>query len=92
MNANRTNMTHARITARVSPQVEEKLKQAAELTSSTVNQFIVQAALEKAELILQRELGIKITEADAAILLKLIDNPSTPNPELLQAFKKVFNG
>jgi len=77
-----------RITARVSLSVEEKLKEAAELTGATVNQFLVQAALEKAERIIDRERVIKLTRDDATMLIAMLENPSKPNPALTRAFKR----
>ena len=42
-----------RITARVSEQVKETLSSAAEIMGATLNQFLIQAALEKAENIIR---------------------------------------
>ena len=85
-----------RITARVSQPVAEKLQEAADLTGATVNQFLVQAALEKAEKIIDRERAIRLTLEDAAMLINLLENPSKPNSALLGAFErfkdKVENG
>lgn len=44
-----------RITTRVSNQVAMKLQEAADLTGATLNQFLVQAALEKAQRIIDRD-------------------------------------
>jgi len=47
-------LNNERITARVSEQIKETLVAAADLTGATLNQFLVQAALEKAENIIKR--------------------------------------
>ncbi|WP_024336180.1 DUF1778 domain-containing protein [Desulfotignum balticum] len=45
----------ARVSARISPSVYETLTEASEITGSTLNQFIVHAALEKAQAIIEHE-------------------------------------
>ena len=85
-----------RITARVPLAVQEKLQEAANLVGSTVNQFVIQCALEKAEKIIDRETMIGLTRRDAAMLIELLENPPKPNPALKQALKqykdKIKNG
>ncbi|MEN9866307.1 MAG: hypothetical protein RL748_1897 [Pseudomonadota bacterium] len=84
-----------RITARVSQPIVDKLQQAADLTGATMNQFLVQAALEKAESILERERSIQLSQQDALMLIKLLENP-VPNPALSSAMQryqeKIKNG
>lgn len=83
------NQDRGRITARVSAPVMDSLQEAADLTGSTLNQFLVQAALEKAQLIIDREHMINITRADATMLLALLDNPPKPNEALTRAFARM---
>lgn len=94
-------MTHAidergRITARVSQSVQEKLQAAADLQGATLNQFVVQSALEKAEKIIDRETMISLTRRDAAMLITMLENPSKLNAALSKALgrykNKVANG
>lgn len=77
-----------RITATVTPAVAVILKEAAALTGSSVNQFLVQAAVEKANHIIDREHFIKVTRADAEMLIRLLENPSKPNAALARAFDR----
>jgi uncharacterized protein (DUF1778 family) len=77
-----------RITNRVSKPVVQKLQEAADLTGSTINQFMVQASLEKAEKILEKEQTIYFSRNDAAMLIELLDNPPAPNPALIKAFER----
>lgn len=79
-----------RITTRIPLAVLDKLQEAADLTGATVNQFVVQSALEKAEEIIDRERVISLSNKDAAMLLTLLDNPVKPNRALLAAFAR-FN-
>lgn len=77
-----------RITARISTAVAEVLNSAAELTGTTLNGFVVQAALEKAQKIVDREKRITISRDDAAMLLNLLDNPPQPNEAMQRGFKR----
>jgi uncharacterized protein (DUF1778 family) len=77
-----------RITNRVPQPIALKLQEAADLTGATLNQFMVQAALEKAERIIDREKTIYFSKNDAAMLINLLDNPSKPNRVLLEAFER----
>lgn len=80
-----------RITARVSNPIAEKLQEAADLTGATLNQFLVQAALEKAERVIEREHTIRYTREDAAMLINLLDSPPSPNAALAKAFEQYKN-
>jgi uncharacterized protein (DUF1778 family) len=75
----------ARISARVTPQVRNTLQQAADLTGSTLNQFLVQAALKEAEAVIERDRVIKLSQRDAELFFRLLDNPPPPNQALKDA-------
>ncbi|GGY12784.1 DUF1778 domain-containing protein [Massilia dura] len=77
-----------RITARISSNVAAVLSSAAELTGTTMNGFVVQAALEKAQQVIDRESRTMITGNDAAMLLNLLDNPRKPNKAMERAFER----
>ena len=77
-----------RITNRVPKAIALKLQEAAELTGATMNQFMIQASLEKAEKIIDREKTIQFSKADAAMIIKMLDNPSKPNAALVRAFER----
>lgn len=85
-----------RITAQVSDPLAEKLQAAAELTGVSLDDFVIQAALEKADAVIDREGTIWYTREDAEWLLSLLDSPAQPNAKLSQAFerykKKVNDG
>jgi uncharacterized protein (DUF1778 family) len=78
-----------RITNRIPQPIAHKLQEAADLTGATLNQFMVQAALEKAEKIIDREKTIYFSKNDAAMLINLLDNPSKPNAALVRAFERL---
>lgn len=84
-----------RVTARLPKLLVEKLQEAADLTGATLNQFLVQAAIEKADRVIDRERTIRFTVEDAAMFIHMLDNPRPPNQALTRAFerlKKVENG
>jgi uncharacterized protein (DUF1778 family) len=75
--------------------VQARLEEAAELSGATVNQFVVQAAVEKAESLLERERVTVLSARDAKRLLELIDNPPPLNEKLrlaLEAPRRLTGG
>jgi len=71
--------TAKRITTRITEHVQEKLQTAADLVGATVNQFVVQAALEKAERVIDSESSIALTRKGSLWLLDRLDNPPPRN-------------
>ncbi|WP_050462939.1 type II toxin-antitoxin system TacA family antitoxin [Herbaspirillum autotrophicum] len=80
-----------RITARVSQPIATKLQVAADLTGATLNQFLVQAAVEKADKIIDHEQTIRFSRDDAALFMKMLDNPAQSNAALAKAFERRNN-
>ncbi|WP_295993054.1 DUF1778 domain-containing protein [Rugamonas sp.] len=79
-----------RITDGIPSPVLEKLQRAAQQTGATLHQFIVQAALEKADMIIDGDI-ILYSPADAAMLMDMLDAPGKPNAALLKAFERFKN-
>lgn len=82
-----------RISARVPDHVYRKLLEAAEIMGATVNQFLVQSAVEKAEAVLERELVIEMTKKDAKVFFDAVENPPPVNEKLaiaMKAYRKSF--
>ncbi|MFB2935462.1 DUF1778 domain-containing protein [Aerosakkonemataceae cyanobacterium BLCC-F154] len=77
-----------RVTARVSAKVRETLQEAAELSGSTLNQFVVQAALKEAQKILEEQRVIELSNADADRIFELLENPPKASEKLKAAFEK----
>jgi len=77
-----------RIGARVPREVYETLRRAAELTGSTVNQFLVQAALKEAQTVIEREQVVRLSTRDWECLLDLMENPPVPNSALRSALRR----
>jgi uncharacterized protein (DUF1778 family) len=80
-----TTQSSVRLTARISHSVQATLLQAAEISGSTLNQFLVQAAIEKAQQILDADRVIKLSAAEADRIFELLENPPVPNQQLKQA-------
>jgi uncharacterized protein (DUF1778 family) len=74
--------TEERIPARMPHAVYERIVAAAHTVGATLNQFLVQAAIDKANEILERERIISLSVKDADTLFNLIDNPPEPNDHL----------
>lgn len=74
-----------RTSARIPTDMRAILEKAAELSGSTVNQFIVQAAYQEAQRIVERETVIRLSQRDASKVLALLDAPPKPNRRLKDA-------
>lgn len=77
--------TGKRLTTRITDHVQEKLQVAADIVGATLNQFVVQAALEKAERVIESESTILLTRRESLRLLEVIENPPPRNEKFLQA-------
>ena len=77
-----------RIPARMPTAVYERLVEAAQAVGATLNQFLVQAALEKANSILEEERTIKLSSASAEAVFALMENPPEPNEYLKNAMHR----
>ncbi|MDD2897612.1 MAG: DUF1778 domain-containing protein [Desulfuromonadaceae bacterium] len=77
-----------RIPARMPTAVYERLAEAAQVVGATLNQFLVQSALEKANTILEEERVIRLSAASSEALFALMENPPEPNEYLKRAMQK----
>ena len=76
-----------RITARVPRSTRSIIERAAALYGSTINQFIVQAAVERANEVLQSMEVVKLSARDSKIFMDALANPPKPNEDLLDAVR-----
>ena len=75
-----------RITARVDEDTQKLLSQAAAISGvSSINSFVLSAAIEKARKILDRERSLKLSERDALIFVKALDKSGKVNTRLKKA-------
>ncbi|MBC7598467.1 MAG: DUF1778 domain-containing protein [Polaromonas sp.] len=77
-----------RLTTRITPHVQDTLQIAADLVGATLNQFVVQAALEKAEKVIDSETAITLTRRESLRLLEMLENPPVRNEKFLQALAR----
>lgn len=77
----------ARITTRLPVTARDRLNEAAALRGTTVNAFVIQAALKEAEEVIEKDRVIKLTEQSARKIIDLMENPPAPNARLLAAVK-----
>jgi len=75
----------ARISARVAPQVKEMIDMAAHLVGATANQFMVQAAYQAAQKLIEQETLVRLGIRDTALFLDLLDHPPEPSDQLKSA-------
>lgn len=91
-----TILERGRISARCAKAQQDTIDTAAALTGATMNQFVLQAALEKAEQVIERERRIAASAQDAAMIMALLENPPEPNAALASLLtnyrEKVTNG
>lgn len=79
-----------RITARIDLPTQDLLLRAASLIGiSSLNSFVLNAAIEKANAILKEEQTIKLNQESTRQLLEHLDNPPEPNEKLKALFKDV---
>jgi len=77
-----------RITTRVSLDTQELLSKAAALVGiSSINSFILNAAIEKANMIMKNENSLDLTQKDAMLFIEALDKPVQKNTNLSEAFK-----
>lgn len=81
-------MKTERISARVPAHVHQMLCRAADLTGATVNQFLVQSALERAHTVIEEDRVIQLSGESARKFFEAIENPPLPNEKLKAAFQK----
>ncbi len=75
----------ARLVARASADVQELIKCAAELSGATISQFILDAAVTKANALIDSMNSIKLSLQSANALFDALENPPAPNSSLLAA-------
>lgn len=81
--------TLPRITARVDVDTQDLLTKAAALAGmSSINSFVLSAAIEKANQVIEREQALQLNQADAMLLMDALDHPATANAKLKAASER----
>jgi uncharacterized protein (DUF1778 family) len=77
-----------RIVSRIPRYNRVVIEKAAAIYGATINQFIVQSALDRASEIMSREELLQLSDHDAQIFLDAVDKPPLPNKELIEAINQ----
>lgn len=77
-----------RVAARMPEEILDRINEAASILGSTLNQFLVSAALDKANAVLERERVINLNFASARVVLDSLANPPEPNQALKRAMQR----
>ena len=84
--------TLPRITARVDIDTQELLSQAAAIAGmSSINSFVLSAAVEKAKTIMERERALQLSQQDAMTLMTALDQPPMPKSKLQKAASRYMD-
>ncbi|MCV6589438.1 MAG: DUF1778 domain-containing protein [Marinobacterium sp.] len=84
----------ARLVARVSQETQEIIRNAAELSGATISQFVVEAAVAKANTVISEMQRLELTLDSANHVMSALENPPAPNSKLLTAaanYKEAVN-
>lgn len=76
-----------RITARIPHAKRVIIERAASIYGATLNQFLVQTALDRAGEILEREETLRLSSRDALTFLAALENPPQPSAKLVSALR-----
>lgn len=78
-------MTQTRIDVRLPAETEEIIERAAAIRGITVSQFVVRAAREAAEQVLNDHATWQLSRRDSRAFVKALLHPPEPNAALLEA-------
>lgn len=81
-------VTDERITTRVPHAKRAIIERAAAVYGATLNQFIIQTALDRAGEILEREELLRLSEKDSRTFLAALENPPASTRILMDALKR----
>ena len=76
---------NVRLVTRIPPGVRKTIQAAADLQGTKLNQFVVQAAYQQAQDILERETILRLNREQTRRVFALLDRPPRPNAALRAA-------
>lgn len=79
------NSANARLVARIPPRVRKTIQEAADVSGASLNQFVVQAAHERAQEVLERETVLRLNREQTKRVFALVDRAPRPNAALRAA-------
>lgn len=82
-------LSNQRITTRISPEMKILLEKALSLSGYTsLNSFIVQAAIAEAKRLIEQDMRIKLCQEDALDFINALEKPIEINDRFLRAARK----
>ena len=76
-----------RLVARTSTEIQEIIQRAADYSGTTLSQFLIESAMEKARNVIGRTETLHLSMAGADALFAALENPPKANSKLLKAAK-----
>ena len=77
-----------RLVARTSIEIQEIIQRAADYSGTTLSQFLIESAMEKARNVIERTETLRLSMAGADALFAALENPPKANEKLLKAAKR----
>ena len=74
-----------RVSVRVPENIHELLSRAAGMLGSSMNQFVLQTAVERAKQVVEDEQLIRLSGESSRVFFEALDNPPAPNAKLRAA-------
>lgn len=83
-----TTATEKRLVARASASVQERIARAAELSGSTLSQFLIDAALKEADLVTEKATQLEVSVNGFKTIMAALDAPPRALPRLERAAQR----
>jgi uncharacterized protein (DUF1778 family) len=81
-----------RIELRPEPELEQRIRYAAELAGQSLTDFVLDAATERAEEVIASARATVVSADSFGALWEALDEPPQPNARLTRAFKEARKG
>lgn len=78
-----------RLVARTTPEIHQRIAEAAELQGSTISRFLLDAALERADRVKEQVTRLRVSRDAFERMMTVLDEPPAPNEKLRRAAKRV---
>lgn len=92
--ATNTERKETRLVARTSAEIQEIIQRAADYSGTTVSQFLIESAMNKAHEVIDRSESLHLSMESADALFAALENPPKASKKLLkaaQAYKDTVN-
>ena len=83
-----TQRKETRLVARTSVEVQELIQRAADYAGTTVSQFLIESAMEKARKVIEHTETLQLSMAGADALFAALENPPKANSKILKAAQR----